>query len=98
MAGRITGGFERALTTTVNDIQHIESQSLTGISVTKIFFYPSVNIATAISQVTSISQTILRNLPPGTLPPLVLSYNASSVPILQLVLSSTKLSEQDSMT
>ena len=95
MAGRITSSFERALTTTVNDIQHIESQSLTGVSVTKIFFYPSVQIATALGQVTSIAQTILRNLPPGTLPPLILSYNASSVPILQLVLSSDKLSEQE---
>ena len=94
MAGRITSNFERALTTTVNDIEHIESQSLTGVSVTKIFFYPSVQIATALSQVTSISQTLLRNLPPGTLPPLILSYNASSVPIIQLVLSSSQLSEQ----
>ena len=95
MAGRITSVFERALTTTVNDIQHIESQSLTGVSVTKIFFYPSVNIATALSQVTAISQTLLKNLPPGTLPPLILSYNASSVPIMQLVLSSPKLTEQE---
>jgi multidrug efflux pump subunit AcrB len=95
MAGRITSNFERALTTTVNDIQHIESQSLTGVSVTKIFFFPSVKIATALSQVTSISQTMLRNLPPGTLPPLILSYNASTVPIMQLVLSSSKLTEQE---
>jgi len=94
MSGRITSYFERALTTTVNDIQHIESQSITGVSVTKIFFYPSVDVATALSQVTAISQTILRNLPPGTLPPLILSYNASSVPIIQLVLSSQTLSEQ----
>ncbi len=95
MAGRITSNFERALTTTVNDIEHIESQSLTGVSVVKIFFHPSVQIATALSQVTAISQTMLRNLPPGTLPPLILSYNASSVPIIQLVLSSPKLSEQE---
>ncbi len=95
MAGRITSTFERALTTTVNDIQHIESQSLTGVSVTKIFFYSSVKIATALSQVTSIAQTLLRNLPPGTLPPLILSYNASSVPIMQLVLSSNTLTEQE---
>lgn len=94
MAGRITGGFERALTTTVNDIEHIESQSLTGVSVVKIFFHPSVQIAVALSQVTAVSQTMLRNLPPGTLPPLILSYNASTVPIIQLVLSSAKLSEQ----
>lgn len=94
MAGRITGVYERALTTTVNDIEHIESQSLTGVSVIKIFFHPGVNISTALSQVTAISQTGLRFLPPGTLPPLVLSYNASTVPILQMVLSSVKLSEQ----
>lgn len=94
MAGRITSNFERALTTTVNDIEHIESQSLVGVSVVKVFFHSSVDIAVALSQVTAISQTMLRALPPGTLPPLILSYNASTVPILQLVLSSTKLSEQ----
>ena len=81
MAGRITSNFERALTTTVNDIEHIESQSLIGVSVVKIFFHPSVKIAVALSQVTAISQTMLRNMPPGTLPPLVLSYNASTVQI-----------------
>lgn len=94
MAGRITSGFERALPTTVNDIAHIESQSLLGVSVIKIFFHPDVNIAVALSQVTAIAQTMLRNLPPGTLPPLILSYNASTVPILQLVLSSPTLPEQ----
>jgi CzcA family heavy metal efflux pump len=94
MAGRITSSFERVLPTTVNNIEHIESQSLLGVSVVKIFFHPSVNIAVALSQVTAVSQTMLRNLPPGTLPPLILSYNASSVPILQLVLSSATLSEQ----
>ena len=95
MAGRITSIYERALTTTVNDIEHIESQSLTGVSVTKIFFHPSVEIPMALSQVTAISQTMLRSLPPGTLPPLILSYNASTVPIIQLVLSSPTLPEQD---
>ena len=95
MAGRITSNFERALTTTVNDIEHIESQSLTGVSVVKVFFHSSVQIAVALSQVTAIAQTMLRNLPPGTLPPLVLSYNASTVPIIQLVLSSVQLSEQE---
>jgi len=94
MAGRITSNFERALTTTVNDIEHIESQSLIGVSVTKVFFHQSVNIAVALSQVTAIAQTMLRNLPPGTLPPLILNYTASTVPILQLVLSSSTLSEQ----
>lgn len=95
MSERITATFERALTTTVNDIEHIESQSLLGVSVTKIFFHPSVQIAMALSQVTAISQTMLRSLPPGTLPPLILSYNASTVPVIQLVLSSVKLSEQE---
>lgn len=95
MAGRIIGIFERALPTTVNNIEHTESQSLLGVSVVKIFFHPSVNIAVALSQVTAVSQTLLRNLPPGTLPPLILSYNASTVPILQLVLSSATLSEQE---
>lgn len=95
MGDRITGYFERALTTTVNDIQHIESQSLIGISVVKIFFQPSVKIDMALGQVTAIAQTMLRNFPQGTTPPLVLSYNASTVPILQLVLSSDVLSEQE---
>lgn len=95
MAGRITSSFERVLPTTVNNIEHTESQSLLGVSVTKIFFHQSVDIAVALSQVTAVAQTMLRNLPPGTLPPLILSYNASTVPILQLVLSSPTLSEQE---
>src|SRR5271156_6761489 len=69
MGNRITGYFERALTTTVNDIEHIESQSLTGVSVTKIFFQPKVKIDMAVAQVTAIGQTFLRFLPPGTTPP-----------------------------
>jgi CzcA family heavy metal efflux pump len=95
MSLRITGNFERAVSTTVNDIEHIESQSLTGVSVTKLFFQPGVNIDLAISQVTAVAQTMLRNMPPGTTPPLVLSYNASTVPVIQLALSSAKLSEQE---
>lgn len=95
MANRITGNFERAETVTVNDIEHIESQSLPGVSVIKTFFQPSVNIDVALSQITAIAQTILRQSPPGTTPPLVLSYNASSVPIMQLALSSPQLSEQE---
>jgi CzcA family heavy metal efflux pump len=95
MGERIVGYFERALTTTVNDIEHIESESLLGVGVIKIFFQPSVKIDMALSQVTAISQTMLKNFPQGTTPPLVLSYNASTVPVLQLVLSSVKLSEQD---
>lgn len=95
MGNRIMANFERSVTTTVNDIEHIESQSLVGVGVAKIFFQPTVNIDVALSQVTAISQTILKNLPPGTTPPLVISYNASSVPVIQLALSSTKLSEQE---
>lgn len=94
MAGRITSIFERALPTTVNDIEHIESQSLIGVSVVKIFFHPSADIAVALSQVTAVAQTILRGMPPGTLPPLILNYQASTVPVLQLALSSSTLSEQ----
>ncbi len=94
LANRITSNFERAVTTTVNDIEHIESQSLTGVSVTKLFFHPSVNIDFALSQVTAVSQTMLRNFPQGTTPPLILSYNAATVPVLQLILSSENLNEQ----
>src|SRR4030088_30845 len=94
MAGRIVTITERTLSTTVNNIEHVESQSLNGIAVVKIFFQPKTDIATAIAQVTAISQTQLRFLPPGTTPPLVIAYNASTVPILQLALSSHVLSEQ----
>jgi len=94
MSNRIINQTERALTTTVDDIEHIESQSLNGISVVKVFFQPSANINKAIAQVTAISQTQLRQLPPGTTPPLVITYSASSVPIIQLALSGQKLSEQ----
>jgi multidrug efflux pump subunit AcrB len=95
MEQRIVSITERALTTTVNDIEHIESQSLNGIAVVKVFFHPSVKIEMAVAQITAISQTQLRQLPVGTTPPLVLQYSASSVPILQLSLSSKTLSEQD---
>ena len=95
MANRITTTTERALTTLVNDIDHIESQSLNGIAVVKVFFKPKANIQTAIAQVTAISQTQLRFLPAGTTPPLVIQYSASSVPILQLGLSSDTLPEQE---
>jgi len=94
MANRITSIFERAVTTTVNDIEHIESTSLIGVSITKLFFQPNTDIAVAIAEVTAISQTILKQLPPGETPPLILSYNASSVPVMQLVLSSKTLPEQ----
>jgi multidrug efflux pump subunit AcrB len=94
MSDRIVSLTERALTTTVDNIQHIESQSLAEKAVVKIFFQPNANIERAIAQVTAISQTQLRQLPAGTTPPLVISYNASSVPILQLALSGKTLSEQ----
>jgi multidrug efflux pump subunit AcrB len=94
MSNRIIFQYERVLTTTVNNIEHIESQSLNGIGVVKIFFHPGVQIGDAVAQVTAVSQTLLRQLPPGTTPPLVIQYNASSVPILQLSLSGEGLSEQ----
>jgi multidrug efflux pump subunit AcrB len=94
MAGRVIYYYERQLSTTVNDIDHIESQSLTGIGIVKIFFRPSVDIATATTQVTSLSQTVLKQMPPGITPPLILNYNASTVPILELALSSQSLPEQ----
>jgi CzcA family heavy metal efflux pump len=93
MSGRVVYYYERTLTTQVNDIQHIESQSLPGYGVVKIFFQPNVNISAALAQVTAASQTVLKLLPPGITPPYVLSYNASSVPILQLALSSKSVSQ-----
>src|SRR6202451_2843745 len=94
MSTRIIFNYERILTTTVNDIEHIESQSLSGIAITKIFFHQGVQVANAVAQVTAVSQTILRTLPQGSTPPLVITYNASTVPILQLALSGQGLSEQ----
>lgn len=94
MAGRIITPFERVLTTTVNDIDRIESQSLTGVGVVKIYFQPGVDVRTATAQVTSVSQTILRQLPPGITPPFIVNYDASTVPILQLALSGEGLTEQ----
>src|SRR5262249_51857500 len=85
---------ERALTTLVDNIQHIDSQSLNGVAVVKIFLQPNADINKAIAQVTAISQTQLRQLPPGTTPPLVIAYSASSVPIIQLAVSGKTLSEQ----
>jgi multidrug efflux pump subunit AcrB len=94
MTGRVTSGFERALTTTVNNIEHIESQTLTGVSIVKIYFHPGTNVDAGVAQVTAISQAVLRAMPPGTVPPLILAYNASSVPVLQLGLSGPGISEQ----
>jgi CzcA family heavy metal efflux pump len=94
MSDRIVTITERSITTTVNDIEHMESQSYNGIGVIKLFFRPSVTISTALAQVTAICQTQLRQLPPGTTAPLILSYSASTVPVLQIGLSSPRLSEQ----
>jgi multidrug efflux pump subunit AcrB len=94
MAYRVAVINERSLTLTVNDIEHIESESLNGIAVIKIFFQPGANIAMAMSQVTAMSQTQLRQFPPGSTPPLIIQYSASTVPILQLGLSGAGLSEQ----
>ena len=95
MDGRIVTVCERALTTTVNDIEHTESESYQGIAVIKVYFQPGVKVDLAVAQVTSIVQTILRILPPGSFPPFVIKYDASSVPILQLGLSGRGLSEAD---
>ena len=93
MAGRFTSQFERFLTTIVNDVEHVESQTYSGINVIKVFFQPGVDINLAMAQVTAFGQTQLRQLPPGTQPPLVMKFNASTVPIVQLALSSTSMSE-----
>ncbi|WP_420978234.1 efflux RND transporter permease subunit [Burkholderia gladioli] len=94
MAHRITSIYERALTTDVDDIEHIESQSLNGVSVIKVFFHPGADINRAIAQAVSNASSILRVMPPGTLPPNVITYSASTGPILQLGLSSRTLAEQ----
>ena len=94
MSTRIAFNSERGMTTTVNDIEHIESQSLNGITVIKIFFQPHVNIGSAVAEVGAISQVQLRSLPPGTTPPFVIQYNASSVPVLQLGVSAPGYNEQ----
>ena len=95
MAGRITSPFQRALTTTVNDIEHIVANSYNGVGIIKIFFQPNVDIRTANAQVTAISQTLLKQMPPGATPPLILNYSASTVPIIQVALSGEGLTEQN---
>jgi len=95
MAGRMTTPFERALTTTVNDIEHIEANSFTGFGIVKIYFHPNVNIATANAQVTAIAQTMIKNMPQGAQPPLIVNYSAATVPIMQLALSGKGLTEQN---
>jgi CzcA family heavy metal efflux pump len=94
LEGRLTSVYERILTTTVDNVEHIESTTVNGQAVVKIFLQPGTSLDTANAQVTAISQTILRQLPPGALPPLIINYSASSVPILQLGLSGKGLSEQ----
>ncbi len=94
MEQRITSNVERGVTTLVSDVEHIESQSLNGIAVIKVFFQPGANIQTALAQTAAISQTFLRFLPPGTTPPLVIIYSASTVPVIQIGLTSDTLSEQ----
>jgi len=94
MSTRIVFNSERGMTTTVSDIEHIESQSLNGLAIIKIFFQPHVDIGSAVAQVTAICQVQLRQLPPGTNPPFIIQYNASSVPVLMLGLSGTGLNEQ----
>src|SRR6202051_33549 len=93
MAGRVVTFYERSLPNAVNDIEHIESQSIANYGVIKIFFQPTVNINAAIAEVTAMSQQVLKQMPPGVTPPTILSFNASSVPVLQLALSSPTLSE-----
>jgi multidrug efflux pump subunit AcrB len=94
MADRIVANSERGITTTVNDIDHTESQSVYGLGVIKVFFHPGTNLQGAIAQITAICQTTVRGLPPGTTPPLIISYNASTTPVIQLGLSSKTLAEQ----
>jgi len=94
MGARIAGQSERSLTTTVSDIEHIESTSLTGISIIKVFFQPTANIQTALAQVVAIMQTQVRQLPPGITPPLIIKYSASSIPVVQLGMASPTLPEQ----
>src|ERR1700722_12708337 len=94
MEQRITSNSERSVTTLVNDVEHIESQSLNSISVVKIYFQPTPNVQVALAQTTAIAQTILKSLPPGTTPPLVAIFSASTVPVIQIGLTSDTLSEQ----
>src|SRR5678815_4163602 len=94
MSGRVMLQFQRALTTTVNDIEHIEGTSYTGVGIVKVFFQPGTDIRTANAQVTAISQTVIRQMPPNITPPLILNYNASTVPIIQLALAGKGIPEQ----
>jgi multidrug efflux pump subunit AcrB len=95
MEGRITAQFERAMTATVSDIEHIESQTFNGVSVVKVFFHQGASIPSSLAQIVAIAQTMLVSFPPGATPPLILQYSASTVPILQLALSSKTLAEHE---
>src|SRR5690242_8265588 len=95
MEKRVVTGFERSLTSNVNDVEHIESQSYSGYAVVRIFFHPNVKVDMAVAQVTATMNTSLRQMPPGMFPANVLKYDAASVPVLQLGLSSTTLKEQE---
>ena len=95
MEKRMVTIFERSMTTTVNDIEHIESQSYSGASVVRVYFQPNAKVEVALSQITAIAQTLLRILPPGTTPPNIIKYDASAVPVLQLGLQSDSLAEQE---
>lgn len=95
IASRITSNYERGVTTTVDNIEHIESENLAGISVIKIYFHPGTNVEAGVAQVTAISQREIHSMPVGTLPPLIITYDASSVPVLQLALSGNGLSGQE---
>ena len=94
MEKRVVSSFERAITTTVNDVEHIESQSVAGYGVVRVYFHPNVRVELAVAQLNAIANSITRVLPPGIFPPFILRFNAATVPILQLALSSNSLSEQ----
>ena len=94
MEKRVVTSFERAITTTVNDVEHIESQSMPGYGVVRIFFHPIVKVELAVAQLSAIANSITRVMPPGMFAPFIIRYNAATVPILQLALSSKVLSEQ----
>src|SRR5690348_6631636 len=94
MTDRIVSNTERGLTTTVNNIEHTETQAMDGRAITKVFFQPNANLQTSLAQITAISQTAVRQLPPGTQPPLIIVYSASSVPIMQVGISSKTIPEQ----
>src|SRR5262249_25154583 len=94
LTDRIVSNYERTLSTAVNDIEHIESQTLRGMAVVKVFLQPSAQVDLAVAQITAVSQAALRQAPVGTVPPFIIQYNASSVPVIQLALSGRELSEQ----